>query len=233
MVRSKPPEAEPSAPPKVSRARRRAYQAPPEAPPANPQPPPEPKAAKPRAKAAPKPPAPEPEVVVLEGEVLEAELPVVVLQAEPGTMPQDEIPHREAAERLIKRYAYWTAGVGLVPLPLLDMAALAGLQLAMLSDLAKLYGVGFSPWRARAIITAIAGGVVPVSAASGLLGTLARMVPIVGTAAGVLTLPALASGSTVALGKICALHFALGRDIFSLDPRALAQRVRKEMGKQG
>lgn len=226
MARKPPPEPEPQAPPKVSRARRRAYQAPPE--PA-PQPAAEPTTARPRATAAPNPP--EPEVVVLEAEVLEAELPAVVLQAEPGSMPGDEIPHKEAAERLIKRYAYWTAGVGLLPLPLLDMAALAGLQLAMLRDLARLYQVGFSPWRARAIITALAGGVIPVSAASGILGTLARMVPIVGTAAGVLTLPALASGSTVALGKICALHFALGRDIFSLDPRQLARQVRREMDK--
>ncbi len=226
MAKNQPPEPEPQAPPKVSRARRRAYQAPPE--PAS-QPDAEPKTARPRATAAPQPP--EPEAVVLEGEVLEAETPMVVLKAEPGSMPRDEIPHREEAERLIRRYAYWTAGVGLVPLPFLDMAALAGLQLAMLKDLAKLYQVGFSPWRARAIITALAGGVIPVSAAGGILGTLARMVPVVGTAAGVLTLPALASGSTVALGKICALHFALGRDIFSLDPRQLARQVRREMAK--
>lgn len=225
MAKNQPPEPEPQAPPKVSRARRRAYQAPPE-------PQPQPEAARPRAKAAPKPPVPEPEVVVLEAEVLEAEVPMVVLEAEPGSMPREEIPHKEEAERLIRRYAYWTAGVGLVPLPFLDMAALAGLQLAMIRDLARLYAVGFSPWRARAIITALAGGVIPVSAASGILGTLARMVPIVGTAAGVLTLPALASGSTVALGKICALHFALGQDIFSLDPRQLAKRVRQEMGQQ-
>ncbi len=222
MARKQPPEPETQAPPKVSRTRRRPYQAPAE-------PAAEAQTAPPRAKPAAHPPAPEP--VALEAEVLEAELPAVVLQAEPGAMPGDEIPHKDAAERLIKRYAYWTAGVGLLPLPLLDMAALAGLQLAMLRDLARLYQVGFSPWRARAIITALAGGVIPVSAASGIVGTLARMVPIVGTAAGVLTLPALASGSTVALGKICALHFALGRDLFSLDPRQLARQVRKEMAK--
>ncbi|MCA1906340.1 MAG: DUF697 domain-containing protein [Desulfarculus sp.] len=216
MARKPPPEPEPQAPPKVSRARRRVYQTPSE-----PQPLPE------TEPASSYPPAPEP--VVLEGEVLEAATPMVGPKAEPGSMPREEIPHREEAERLIRRYAYWTAGVGLVPLPLLDMAALAGLQLAMLKDLAQLYQVGFSPWRARAIVTALAGGVIPVSAASGVLGTLARMVPIVGTAAGVLTLPALASGSTVALGKICALHFALGRDIFSLDPRQLARQVRQEM----
>lgn len=230
MARSKPPASETQAPPKVSRPRRRPYQAPAEPEP-QPAPAAEAQAAKPRPKAKPAPLAPEPGVVVLEGEVLEAEVPMVVLEAEPGTMPRDEIPHKDEAERLIKRYAYWTAGVGLVPLPFLDMAALAGLQLAMLRDLAKLYAVGFSPWRARAIITALAGGVIPVSAASGVLGALARMVPVVGAAAGVLTLPALASGSTVALGKICALHFALGRDIFSLDPRQLAKQVRKAMAK--
>ncbi|MFH1058087.1 MAG: DUF697 domain-containing protein [Pseudomonadota bacterium] len=216
-----PTPPEPDAPrPKVSRARRRPYQAPAEPAPA----------AAAEAEAKTKPAA---AAKVLEpDEVLEPEVPMVVEQPEARAKPapDDRAPQ---AERIVNFWAGWAAGVGLIPLPLLDMAALAGLQLRMLHELARLYGRDFSPWRARAIITAVIAGVLPVSAATGLLGNLARMIPVVGTAAGVLTLPVLAGAATLALGRICALHFKVGGDIFSLDAQKLRQAVAKEMQAQG
>lgn len=222
-ARKSPPE--PEAPrPKVSRSRRRPYQAPAE---------PEPAATEARSApaAAPEPAEAAAAATVLEpDEVLEPEVPAVIAPPEARPAPDDRGPQ---AERIVNFYAGWAAGVGLIPLPFIDMAALAGLQLRMLHELARLYGAGFSPWRARAVITAIIGGVFPVSAATGVLGQLARLIPVVGLAAGVLTLPALAGAATLALGRACALHFSLGGDILSLDAQKLRREVAREMAGQG
>ncbi|MFZ5585944.1 MAG: YcjF family protein [Thermodesulfobacteriota bacterium] len=208
MTARKAPPAEESPRPKVSRPRRRPYQAP----------------AEPEAAAAGA--AREPD------EVLEPETPAVGPRPEPEARPAPD-ERGPQAERIINRYAGWAAGVGLIPLPVIDMAALAGLQLRMLHELARLYGADFSPWRARAVVAAVMGGVLPVSTASGLLGQLVRLIPVVGLAAGVLTLPALAGAATLALGRVCALHFCLGGDIFSLDAKKLRQDVAREMKAQG
>jgi uncharacterized protein (DUF697 family) len=132
------------------------------------------------------------------------------------------------AKGIIRRYSAGAAVLGLVPLPVVDMAALAGLQLIMLAELAKLHQVPFKPWQARPLIGALVGGVAPVAAATGLLGYALRKIPLVGPAVGVLTLPVLAGAATLALGRLFNLHFALGDSLVDLDPERLRDRFSAE-----
>jgi uncharacterized protein (DUF697 family) len=49
-----------------------------------------------------------------------------------------------AAKNIVSKYTLYAAGAGLVPIPMLDLAALAAVNLAMIQDITKHYGADFS-----------------------------------------------------------------------------------------
>ena len=64
---------------------------------------------------------------------------------------------REASASVIVRsYMGWSTGAGLLPIPLLDLALILGVQVKMLHDMAKLYGVPFRANMVRPLIVALA-----------------------------------------------------------------------------
>src|SRR5262245_3032418 len=50
----------------------------------------------------------------------------------------------EVASKLVDRFSLWSGAAGLIPIPLVDMAAVGGVQLQMLRRLSEIYGVPFS-----------------------------------------------------------------------------------------
>lgn len=62
------------------------------------------------------------------------------------------------ADTIIRRYMLGAIAVGLLPCPLVDIAALSGIQLKMLHSLARLYGVDFSAQIGKSAITSLLGG---------------------------------------------------------------------------
>ncbi|WP_158300789.1 YcjF family protein [Chromobacterium sp. ATCC 53434] len=126
---------------------------------------------------------------------------------------------REAeALALMRSYMPWAAGAGLVPVPLLDMAVIAGVQLKFLARLSALYQVPFSENQAKSIIAALLGSVVPASLATTVFSLL-KGIPLLGFAASFLTLPALGAASTYALGKVFIQHFESGGTFLNFDPQ--------------
>src|SRR5208283_2598463 len=70
---------------------------------------------------------------------------------------------REAwTERVIRKYAYGSLAVALVPVPLIDLVALTGVQMKLIERLATFYGVPFSEERTKYIIASLAGASVPL-----------------------------------------------------------------------
>src|SRR5262245_41219695 len=57
-----------------------------------------------------------------------------------GTMAERD----SQAQRIVDRHMWLSMGIGLLPVPLLDIAGVTAVQLRMLQQLAKLYGVPFS-----------------------------------------------------------------------------------------
>lgn len=123
----------------------------------------------------------------------------------------------EKATALIRRYSYWSAGFGLIPVPVLDFAVITGTQVKMLADLAKIYGREFSADRARVAIGALLGSALPVAVGTGTVSAL-KFVPVVGQIAGVLLVPALAAASTIAVGRVFVQHFETGGTLLDFDP---------------
>ena len=94
----------------------------------------------------------------------------------------------EKANALIKRYSYWSAGFGLIPLPIVDVAVITGTQIKMVRDLALLYDREFKEDAVRASIGALIGATLPVAVGSGTVSAL-KTVPVIGQIAGTILFP--------------------------------------------
>ena len=66
--------------------------------------------------------------------------------------PQTDEQRDELASQIVDRFSLWSGAAGLIPVPLVDIAAVGGLQLQMLRRISEVYGVPFSSNRGKSII---------------------------------------------------------------------------------
>lgn len=133
-----------------------------------------------------------------------------------ATMP--DVTEREArASAIVRSNMGWSAGAGLLPIPGLDIAAVVGVQANMLRQIAQVYGVPFKANLAKELIGVLIGGG-GTALVGGAAGSLAKVLPVVGTVAGMITMPAVAAASTWAIGKVFIRHFESGGTFLDLDP---------------
>ena len=121
------------------------------------------------------------------------------------------------AENIVKNHVLGSMGVGLIPVPLVDVVALTGIQLNMLRKLAKTYQVPFHKEKVKHVVSSLIGGIVSVPI-GGTLTSLVKTIPIVGQAVGALAMPATAGAVTYAVGKVFTQHFASGGTFLNFDP---------------
>jgi uncharacterized protein (DUF697 family) len=123
---------------------------------------------------------------------------------------------KEETDKIIRNHMYSAFGLGLIPLPLVDLAAITAVQLNLIRKLAKLYDIPFSKDKVKNILTSLIGGTVP--AATGMpLASLAKAVPIVGYSIGAISTSVIASASTYAVGHVFNRHFASGGTFLTFD----------------
>jgi uncharacterized protein (DUF697 family) len=123
----------------------------------------------------------------------------------------------EKANHVVKNRMMWSAGAGLVPIPLVDLAALSGIQLEMLYSISKLYDVPFRKDIGKSIIAALIGGVLPTGMAPGL-ASMIKLIPLIGQTTGALTMSVIGGASTYAVGKIFIQHFEAGGTFLDFKP---------------
>ena len=128
----------------------------------------------------------------------------------------------EHAQQLVTKSMYVSMAAGLVPVPLFDFVAVTGVQIEMLRRLSHLYGVTFFEGKVKNILAALVGGSFASSFAP-LFASLTKMIPVVGSAVGALTLPIVAGASTYAVGKVFIQHFESGGTFLTFDPKAVRE----------
>jgi uncharacterized protein (DUF697 family) len=136
----------------------------------------------------------------------------------------------EFANRLVDRFAVWSGVAGLIPVPVVDVVAVGGLQLQMVRRLSQVYGVPFSDNSGKAIIASLAGSMIPSTSGIGAASAL-KFVPVIGTITAGFVMPALSAGATWAIGKAFIQHFESGGtllDFHAPDYREFV-RAHKEM----
>jgi uncharacterized protein (DUF697 family) len=136
---------------------------------------------------------------------------------DPAAADMTASPRDELASHLVDRLSLRSGAAGLIPVPLVDMAAVGGVQLHMLRRLSEIYGVPFSENRGKSILTSLVGAVIPASAAS-TTASLMKGLPVIGTSIGVLTMPVVSAGATWVIGKVFIQHFASGGTLLDFNP---------------
>jgi uncharacterized protein (DUF697 family) len=149
-----------------------------------------------------------------------------------GTTPAPEDRRRRALD-LVDRAVRWSFGAGLIPLPVWDLAATTAIQLKMLSDLSDLYEVPFSDNRGKAILGALAGGMLPAKLGWGSLRSLLKAIPVVGSVVGFATMPAAAAAATFALGRLFVEHFESGGNLLDLDFERVQDYLHEQVREAG
>lgn len=134
---------------------------------------------------------------------------------------------RQEASHIIKIYMGWSAGAAFLPVPFLDLAAVTGLQVKMVADLAAVYDQPFSRNAVKSIIAGLLGSVVPSTLARGA-SSLVKAIPGVGSFLGAVTAPAFATASTYAIGKVFVQHFEAGGNILNFDADAMRSYFKDE-----
>jgi len=134
----------------------------------------------------------------------------------------------ELALDAIRRYMWWSAGAGLVPIPIVDLVAVSGVQLRMLSELSRIYGVPFVENRGKAIISSLIGYVLPSALSFGLLGSVIKAIPGVGVLAGAPAMAVFSAAYAWAIGRVFIQHFESGGTFLNFDPEAVREHFRQE-----
>jgi uncharacterized protein (DUF697 family) len=148
----------------------------------------------------------------------------------PGASDTAAEDRNELASKLVDRFAVWSGVAGLVPLPIVDVVAVGGLQLQMLRRISQIYNVGFSENRGKALLASLAGALIPASSGMGAASAM-KFVPIVGTISAIFVMPALSAGATYAIGKAFIQHFESGGTLLDFNPPDYREFVKaqKEM----
>jgi small GTP-binding protein len=127
---------------------------------------------------------------------------------------------RQAADRVIRDAALIAGGIGLEPVPLLDVPLLLGHQVRMVLRIAAIYGESFNLRHARELIGTIAGGV----GIRYLSEQAARFLP----GPGWLLAAGFASGGTFAIGKAAEAYFESGKQLNAPQLQAIYKHLRRK-----
>ncbi len=132
------------------------------------------------------------------------------------------------AHEVIRNCAWGAAGIGLVPLPIVDMMAIGGLQVWLVRELAAIHDVPFSRDRAKAVVSALIGVAAPAML-TGTVASLIKVIPVVGQALTIAVAPGLAAASTLALGRVFNTHFKTGGTLLDFDAEKMAAFYKEEL----
>ncbi len=114
------------------------------------------------------------------------------------------------ALNIVKKNMLWSMGIGVIPIPLLDIVGMAGFQASTLKQLAELYDVPFSNQKAKIIIASLMSGVGPLYLSILLVRMAFIFVPVIGALTYLTALPFTSAAFTFATGKVFIQHFDSG-----------------------
>jgi uncharacterized protein (DUF697 family) len=153
-----------------------------------------------------------------------------------GATEMTDARRDELASKLVDRFSLWSGAAGLIPVPIVDVAAVGGVQIQMLRRLSEIYDVPFTENRGKSIIASLAGSLIPASTATTTamgVGSLMKGLPGIGTAIGALSMPVFSAGATYVIGKVFIQHFASGGTLLDFNPPDYREFIKAQKEKLG
>lgn len=117
---------------------------------------------------------------------------------------------RQQADRIVTRTCFYSAGIGLIPVPLADAALILGVQMLMIKQIADVYGVPFKKNIVKSLIGSLAGNLGAVGAV--------KFIPGLGSTLGAAAISVGGVAVTYALGQVFTQHFAKGGNLTDFEP---------------
>ncbi len=109
---------------------------------------------------------------------------------------------RQETDRVITHTCFYVAGIGLIPIPLLDASLILGAQMIMIRSISKIYGIPFKKQVVKTLIGSLTGSL-------GTIGAV-KFIPGLGSALGGAAVSTVGVGTTYALGQVFSNHFSKG-----------------------
>ncbi len=142
-------------------------------------------------------------------------------------MNQEELKRSQQADIIIRNHVIWSMGAGFIPVVVADVLAVSALQLDMIRQLCRAYQVDFSETQGKAIVSSLTTSTLARIAA----GSVAKLIPGVGSVLGGVTTSVFAGASTYALGQVFKTHFEMGGTILDFDPNRLKKMYKEQFEK--
>ena len=139
---------------------------------------------------------------------------------------------RLAADAVIKDHVLLALGAGLIPVPLVDIAAITMIEVNMIGDLARVYDFPVPHKLIRyKILISLLGSIGPLYAADHLHGAL-HAVPLIGFAASAVTLSMTGGVAVYVVGRAFQKHYESG-GVFLSTRNASVRKFFGEVRKEG
>jgi uncharacterized protein (DUF697 family) len=124
----------------------------------------------------------------------------------------------EKANEIVRTHVLWSVGAGLVPVPVLDIAAVTAVQLDMIKGLANVYQHDYSESLGKSLLSALAGSTLARIGAS-----FVKAIPVVGSVVGGASMAVLSGASTYAVGMVFIQHFEGGGNLQNFNIQSYKQ----------
>lgn len=148
----------------------------------------------------------------------------------PPVEANDALMQRQLrAEAIVRRNIYFALGAGAIPIPLLDFAAITGVQVKMLKQLSNEYNVPFFENKVKNIVGSLLSASLSVGAGTALVFSALKIIPFLGTAAGFVSVPIAAGALTYGTGRVFIQHFESGGTFLDFDPKKVREQFKAEV----
>lgn len=127
---------------------------------------------------------------------------------------------RHHAEALVKDHVIVSMGVGLLPLPTVDLIVLTTVQLRMLRRICQIYEVRFRDNLGKSVLSAFISALLPVQSTL-YVASLLRLLPGSGQLASASAVSLLAGALTHASGMVFIMHFERGGNLLDFSARRM------------
>jgi uncharacterized protein (DUF697 family) len=129
------------------------------------------------------------------------------------------------ADEIIRKHIKYAVMGGSIPAPVIDLAAVSAVHLAMLKELAANYGATFDARSARAFMTSVSGALAGLTAAR-VAVSLMKILPGVGWTTGSLSQAVFTGATTFALGRLVRRLFRENRPLDELDVSTVTEELK-------
>lgn len=117
------------------------------------------------------------------------------------------------AMKIVKTWSQWSVAAGIVPVPLMDVALISGIQVKMIYDLCQVYNIPFEKKSALAVASGLVGGSFSAGIAR-MLGEMAlKSIPYVEQ----VMQPTLSFATTYSMGYVFVKHFESAGTLVNFD----------------